>query len=87
MKTTVVVAALGAGAALAGYAMRKEIRRYVAIRRASRNPDVVGHSITPQGNRRALGSSDEKRREDRTGATSQPVDEAMPDLQPGDQAG
>lgn len=87
MKATILAAALGAGAALAGYAMRKEILRYVTIKRVGSNPDVVGRSITPQGNQRALGSTDEERREDRRSATSRPVGQAMPDLQPGDQAG
>lgn len=86
MKKTLMVVMLGAGAAMA-YAMRKEVRRYVAIKRSSGNPSVVGQSITPQGNERALGASAEQRRRDRETTSNLLTPEQMPNLQPGDQAG
>jgi hypothetical protein len=64
MKKALFVAVLAAGAAM-GYAMRKELHRYVTIKRSATNPQVVGQSITPQGNMRALGSSAEERDRDR----------------------
>lgn len=50
----------------------------------------VGESVTPQGNQAALGETEEERREGREAAgvdSGQPVDESMPNLRPGDQAG
>lgn len=64
MKKALFVAVLGTGAVMA-YVMRKELHRYVTIKRAASNPNVVGKSITPQGNVRALGSTAEERSRDR----------------------
>lgn len=64
MKKALLVFVLGAGAAMA-YAMRKELHRFVTLKRSEVNPRVVGRSITPQGNVRALGTSAEERDRDR----------------------
>lgn len=54
------------------------------------SPLGVGVSITAQGNKRALGRSEERRRREREEAgvrSGQPIDPAMPNLRPGDQGG
>ncbi|MBO0828579.1 MAG: hypothetical protein J2P24_12430 [Streptosporangiales bacterium] len=86
MKKALMVAVLGAGAAMA-FAMRQELRRYVMIKRVGSNPKLVGRSVTQPGNERALGSSDEQRRRDREPAADLAMPDQAPNLQPGDQAG
>jgi len=59
-----------AGTALLGavlYPIRHEIKRYVLIKRAGRSPRAVGRSVTPQGNRAALGKPEQERQKDRAG--------------------
>ncbi|MGH3344285.1 MAG: hypothetical protein ACRDPK_15730 [Carbonactinosporaceae bacterium] len=54
------------------------------------SPLGVGVSTSAQGNERALGRSEEKRRKDREEAgvsPGQPIDPRMPNLRPGDQGG
>lgn len=85
---------LGAAGVLAAaglaYMNRAELLRYVRIRRMDARPDLVGDSVTKQGNEAALGASPQRRRADRENAgvnPGQPFDPAMPNLRPGDQAG
>ncbi|MGH3319216.1 MAG: hypothetical protein ACRDN9_03380 [Streptosporangiaceae bacterium] len=85
---TMTVGLLGVGGAL--YLQRQELQRYLNIKRMGENPDLVGKSITPQGNMAALGRTAEERREEHEKAglgTGQPLDPRMPNLRPGDQAG
>lgn len=64
--------------------------RIPATDTTAQSPLGVGESITPQGNEAALDETEEERRKDRedTGiAPGKPIDPAMPNLRPGDQAG
>ncbi|MGI8696182.1 MAG: hypothetical protein ACR2JQ_05970 [Mycobacteriales bacterium] len=61
---TATLGAMGAAA----FSMRKEMLRYVLIRRSETDPSVVGRSVTPQGNERAMGRSAAQGRAERTTA-------------------
>ena len=56
-----LLAALAATAAIA-YSSRRELTRYLTILWSANHPNVVGRSITQQGNETALNLSDGKRR-------------------------
>ena len=55
-----IAAAAALGAVV--LATRRELQRYLMIRRAAHDPSVVGVSITPQGNELALGRTDPRGR-------------------------
>lgn len=69
---------------------RQERRGVTATDTKARSPLGVGVSITPQGNRRALGRSEAMRRRDREHAgiaPPRPIDPDSPRLIPGDPGG
>lgn len=60
-----VAGLLAAGAGALGYVLRDELTRYARIVRMDQRPELVGASVTPQGNAMALGSSEQRRERDR----------------------
>ena len=88
MKRVLIVGLVTLGGAV--FAMRDELLRYIRIKRMGNNPALVGISTTAQGNEAALRKSPFQRRLDRVHAgvrPGHPMNEQMPDLRPGDQAG
>jgi hypothetical protein len=69
-KALMAVAVMAVGSVV--WSMRQEGRRYLAIRRSSSDPSMVGHSITPQGNQAVAGRSERQRRGDRERAGTPP---------------
>lgn len=65
---TAVAAAIGVGCFL-----RNELRRYLRILELDRHPELVGQTVTAQGNLRALGRSDPVRDGDRRPGGVSPV--------------